>query len=90
MIGTFQLTTIPYLTFQGGKRAQIEAVRVKASARGRGLGREMLRWAIQRAKDKGCHLVQLTTNKQRDEAVRFYEPLGFKATHEGMKLYLDD
>lgn len=88
IMGTFQLTFIPNLTFQGGKRAQIEGVRVKHSARGRGIGREMFEWAIARAREKGCHLLQLTSNKQRAEAIRFYESLGFEASHEGMKLYL--
>ena len=88
VLGTFQLTFIPNLTFQGGKRAQVEGVRVRDSARGRGIGREMFLWAIARAREKGCHLLQLTSNKQRTDAIRFYESLGFQATHEGMKLYL--
>ena len=83
-----QLTLLPHLTFQGGWRAQIEGVRVAVDHRGRGLGREVLQWAIREADDQGCHLVQLTPNKKRDQARRFYESLGFEPTHEGMKLYL--
>lgn len=87
VLGTFQLTLIPYLTYRGGIRAQIEAVRVRADQRGQGLGEKLLRHAIARAQERGAHLVQLTTDKQRPEAARFYEKLGFRATHEGMKLH---
>lgn len=83
-----QLTFLPHLTFRGGWRAQIEGVRVAAAHRGRGEGGQLLQWAIERARERGCHLVQLTTNKSRGDALRFYESLGFEATHEGMKLYL--
>ena len=86
-IGTFQLTFIPYLTYQGGIRAQIEGVRVHKDYRGKGIGKWIFEWAIERAKGRGAHLLQLTTDKQRPEAIRFYESLGFKATHEGMKLH---
>lgn len=88
VIGTLQLTIIPHLAFGGGVRAQIEAVRVDSGYRGKGVGEHLFQWAIDQARDRGCHLVQLTTNKTRADAVRFYERLGFKATHEGMKLYL--
>lgn len=88
IVGTLQLTFLPYLTFQGGWRAQVEAVRVAENHRGQGLGRRLFEWAIEEAEQRGCHLVQLTTNKQREDARRFYESLGFEATHEGMKLYL--
>ena len=87
VIGTLQLTFIPYLTYQGGVRAQIEAVRVREDQRGMGLGEELFLWAIERARTKGAHLLQLTTDKQRPDAKRFYEKLGFKASHEGMKLH---
>ena len=87
IIGTLQLTFIPYLTYQGGVRAQIEAVRIKEDYRGQGLGEQLFRWAINRAEEKGAHLLQLTTDKKRPEAIKFYEKLGFKATHEGMKLH---
>ncbi len=88
VIGTLQLSFIPYLTYQGGVRAQIEAVRIKEDQRGKGLGEELFRWAIQRAKERGAHLLQLTTDKKRPDALRFYEKLGFTASHEGMKLQL--
>jgi GNAT superfamily N-acetyltransferase len=86
IIGTLQLTFIQYLTHQGGIRAQIESVRVRDDQRGKGIGEKMFQWAIHRAKQKGAHLVQLTSNKKRLDAIRFYERLGFTATHEGMKL----
>lgn len=86
IVGTFQLTFIQYLTHQGGMRAQIEAVRVNSAYRGKGIGSQLFRYAIDRAKEKGCYLVQLTTDKQRSRAIHFYESLGFVATHEGMKL----
>ncbi|MEM6764626.1 MAG: GNAT family N-acetyltransferase [Bacteroidota bacterium] len=87
VIGTFQLSFIPYLSYQGGIRAQIEAVRIRADYRGQGIGKEVLSWVIQRAKEKGAHLLQLTSNKQRSKAIRFYEQLGFISSHEGMKLH---
>lgn len=89
IIGTLQLSFIQYLTYQGGIRAQIEAVRIRSDQRGQGIGETLFKWAINRAKEKGAHLLQLTTDKQRPEAIRFYEQLGFKATHEGMKLHFD-
>jgi ribosomal protein S18 acetylase RimI-like enzyme len=88
VIGVLQITFTPYITHQGGWRATIEGVRTSASVRGRGVGTELIKWAIQRAEERGCHLVQLTTDKERPDALRFYERLGFKATHEGMKLKL--
>jgi ribosomal protein S18 acetylase RimI-like enzyme len=90
VVGTLQLTFIPSLTLVGGERAQIEAVRVSARHRGQGLGTAMLRWAIGRARERGCRLVQLTTDKRRPDALRLYESLGFRATHEGLKLRLND
>ncbi len=87
IIGTLQLSFIQYLTYQGGIRAQIEAVRIRKEMRGKGLGRQMFEWAINRVKKRDAHLLQLTTDKQRPEALKFYESLGFKATHEGMKLH---
>jgi GNAT superfamily N-acetyltransferase len=88
IVGTFQLTFIQYLTYQGGIRAQIEAVRVRADYRGQGLGTSIFQYAIGRAKARGAHLLQLTSDKQRPDAIRFYESLGFVASHEGMKLHL--
>jgi GNAT superfamily N-acetyltransferase len=86
--GTLQLTYIPGLSRMGAERAQIEGVRVAAAHRSRGLGREMIKWAIGQAKARGCRLVQLTSDKRRSDAIRFYESLGFEPTHEGMKLPL--
>ncbi|WP_280771614.1 GNAT family N-acetyltransferase [Salipaludibacillus daqingensis] len=88
IIGVEQITFTPYLTHQGGWRATIEGVRTTSSSRSKGIGTELIRWAIKRAKERGCHLVQLTTDKERPDALRFYEKLGFKATHEGLKLKL--
>jgi ribosomal protein S18 acetylase RimI-like enzyme len=89
VVGTLQVTFIPYLTFRGGWRAQVEAVRTASARRGEGLGGHLLAWAIDTAAGRGCHLIQLTTNADRDEARGFYERLGFEATHVGMKRYLD-
>jgi ribosomal protein S18 acetylase RimI-like enzyme len=86
VVGVQQITFTPYLTHQGGWRATIEGVRTSASVRGEGVGTKMIQWAIARAEERGCHLIQLTTDKQRPDALRFYERLGFKATHEGLKL----
>ena len=88
LVATFQLTFIPYLTYQGGIRAQIEAVRVKSTYRGQGVGTELFRYAMQRARERGAHVLQLTTDKKRPDAKRFYESLGFVDSHEGMKLHL--
>ena len=88
VIGVLQITFTPYITHQGGWRATIEGVRTSTSVRGKGVGTELIKWAIQRAEERGCHLVQLTTDKKRPDALRFYERLGFKATHEGLKLKL--
>jgi GNAT superfamily N-acetyltransferase len=89
IIGTLQLSFIPYLTYQGGVRAQVEAVRIKENVRGTGIGQRLFEWAIERAKEKGAHLLQLTTDKKRPDAIRFYEKLGFVASHEGMKIHFD-
>ena len=88
VVGVLQLTIIPYLTYQGGRRALIEGVRVAAGSRGHGVGKALVEWAVNGAREHGCHLVQLTTDKTRAAAKPFYEKLGFKATHEGMKLHL--
>ena len=85
VIGVLQITFIPGLTYQGGWRALIEGVRVDAATRSSGLGKALVEHAIERARERGCHLVQLTTDKTRPAAKRFYEALGFVATHEGMK-----
>ena len=87
IIGTLQLSFLQYLTYQGGIRAQIEAVRIREDQRGKGIGEKLFKWAIAESEKRGAHLIQLTTDKQRGEALRFYENLGFKASHEGMKLH---
>lgn len=89
VIGVQQITFTPYITHQGGWRATIEGVRASSSVRGKGIGSQLIHWAIERAKERGCHLVQLTTDKTREDALRFYERLGFQATHEGLKLKLE-
>jgi GNAT superfamily N-acetyltransferase len=88
VVATMQLSFIPGLARRGALRAQIEAVRVSEAYRGRGLGAAMISWAIDEARRRGCALVQLTTDKSRTNAHRFYERLGFVASHEGMKLAL--
>ena len=88
VVGTLQLSFLPHVVRRGGERAQIEAVRVASSHRGSGLGRELLTWAVEQARERGCALVQLTTDTSRPDAHRFYESLGFTASHLGMKLAL--
>lgn len=90
VVGVLQLTYIPYLTYQGSWRALVEGVRVSESYRAQGIGQQLFEWAIERARAKGCRMVQLTTDKARPEALRFYERLGFKASHEGMKLHFEN
>ncbi|MCG7490555.1 GNAT family N-acetyltransferase [Vibrio sp. Of14-4] len=88
VVGMLQVTYIPYLTYQGRWRALIEGVRISHDYRGEGLGQKMFEWAIEQAKVKGCHLVQLTSDKQRPRAIEFYKQLGFVDSHEGMKHHL--
>jgi GNAT superfamily N-acetyltransferase len=88
IIGTMQLSFIQYLTYRGGLRAQIEAVRIRKDKRGIGIGRMIFEWAENRAKERKAHLLQLTTDKKRPNAIKFYKNIGFKATHEGMKMHL--
>ena len=88
IIGSLQLTFTPSLSYQGSKRCTVESVRVDSKLRGQGIGREMMLWAIERAKEKGCLSIQLTTHNDRKDAHRFYENLGFKHSHAGMKLNL--
>lgn len=88
VIGTLHLMFIPSISFQGGLRAQIESVRVDGKYRGQGIGSEMMRWAVERARERDAHLIQLTTHRSREDAHRFYERLGFTRSHLGMKLSL--
>jgi GNAT superfamily N-acetyltransferase len=90
VVGTMQLSFLPGLARRGALRAQIEAVRVAESTRGSGLGAAMMTWAIEESRRRGCALVQLTSDKSRADAHRFYERLGFVASHEGMKLKLGE
>jgi GNAT superfamily N-acetyltransferase len=88
LAGTLQLTFVPGLSRHGTLRAQIEGVRVAAPWRGQGLGRAMIEWAVDAARRNGCGLVQLTSDKRRADAIRFYESMGFEPSHEGLKLPL--
>ncbi len=88
IIGFFQITYIPYLTYKGKWRALVEGVRVDKLYRNKGVGKELLLKSIDLAQKKECHLIQLTTDKARPEAISFYKSLGFIASHEGMKLHL--
>ena len=88
IIGTAQVDYLTCISYQGACRAQIENVRIDKNYRSQGLGQKFISAIIDKARNHGCHFVQLTTNKQRHAAKRFYEKLGFKASHEGMKLVL--
>jgi GNAT superfamily N-acetyltransferase len=88
VIGTLQLTIVPGLSHMGATRALIEAVRIHADERGSGLGSLLIEWAIDTSRHLDCRMVQLTSDKTRTDAHRFYERLGFSATHEGFKLRL--
>lgn len=89
IVGTLQLSVIPGLSRRGATRSIIEAVRVARSARGSGLGTELIEWAIEESRRLGCSLVQLTSDASRTDAHRFYERLGFTGSHLGFKLLLD-
>ncbi|MEV0327181.1 GNAT family N-acetyltransferase [Micromonospora echinospora] len=88
VVGCLQVTYIPGLGRHGAERALVESVRVRADRRGAGIGRALMTWVVDRARERGCALVQLTTDKRRANAHRFYVGLGFVASHEGMKLPL--
>ncbi len=88
IVGALQITFTPSISFQGGKRATVESVRVDEKYRGCGIGKELMLWAIERARRESCHILQLATNSDRADAHRFYENLGFKETHLGIKFYL--
>lgn len=88
VVGTLQLTFIPGLSRRAATRAQIEGVRVRSDQRGSGLGAELISWAIEEARARGCRLVQLTSDRTRTDAHRFYERLGYERSHEGFKKVL--
>jgi GNAT superfamily N-acetyltransferase len=88
IIGTLQLIFIPSISFQGGLRAQVESVRVDEALRNQGIGSELMKWAMDRARQRGAHILQLTTHQSRKDAHRFYERLGFSGSHLGMKISL--
>lgn len=88
VVGTFQLTVIPGLSRKGSLRGQIEGVRVRSDQRGTGLGGTLMNWAVDESRRRGCALVQLTSDQSRVDAHRFYERLGFTASHQGFKLAL--
>jgi GNAT superfamily N-acetyltransferase len=88
VIGTLHLMYLPSISYQGGTRAQVESVRVTKRLRGQGIGAEMMKWVIERARQRGCYLMQLTSHKSREAAHRFYERLGFTKSHIGMKIEL--
>ncbi|WP_444950453.1 GNAT family N-acetyltransferase [Micromonospora ureilytica] len=88
LVGCLQITYIPGLGRHGGERSLIESVRIRSDRRGQGLGRDLMIWTVDQARQRGCALVQLTTDKTREDAHRFYLSLGFVASHEGMKLAL--
>jgi GNAT superfamily N-acetyltransferase len=90
VVGTLQLTLLHHLSHRGAVRAQIEGVRVASSRRGTGIGHRLVEWSLTRARERGARQAQLSTDKTRVDAHRFYETLGFHATHEGMKLPLGD
>ncbi|MFD8193294.1 GNAT family N-acetyltransferase [Streptomyces wuyuanensis] len=87
-VGTLQLTVIPGLSRRGATRSIIEAVRIHADERGSGLGTQLIEWAVEESRRQGCRLVQLTSDVSRTDAHRFYERLGFEASHVGFKLVL--
>jgi GNAT superfamily N-acetyltransferase len=89
VVATLQLSYLPQLSHRGSERAQIESVRVASTRRGGGIGRALMQWALDAARERGCPTVQLTTNTRRHDAHRFYESLGFTASHVGMKRPLD-
>ncbi|MGW1063809.1 N-acetyltransferase family protein [Streptomyces aureus] len=88
VVGTLQLTVIPGLSRKGATRSVIEAVRIHADERGSGLGTELIEWAVAESRRQDCRLVQLTSDASRTDAHRFYERLGFEASHIGFKLPL--
>jgi GNAT superfamily N-acetyltransferase len=88
LVGTLHLIFLPSVSFQGGLRAQVESVRVDKRFQSQGIGSQMMKWTVERARQRGAHVIQLTTHQTRLDAHRFYERLGFKGSHLGMKLSL--
>ncbi|WP_128983722.1 GNAT family N-acetyltransferase [Streptomyces roseicoloratus] len=88
VVGTLQLTVIPGLSRRATIRSIIEGVRIHADERGSGLGSRLIEWAVEKSREEGCRLVQLTSDVTRTDAHRFYERLGFQASHVGFKLSL--
>lgn len=88
IIATFQLTLLHYLNRMGSSRVLLESVHVKESARNKGVGNQIIQWSVSWAKAQGANILQLTSDKQRPDAIRFYERHGFVASHEGFKLHL--
>jgi GNAT superfamily N-acetyltransferase len=88
VIGTLHLMFLPSVSFQGVLRAQVESVRVDKRFQSQGIGGELMKWSMERARQRGAHVIQLTTHQTRLDAHRFYERLGFKGSHLGMKLSL--
>lgn len=86
IVGVLQISFVYHLSFNGARRALIEGVHVSEKLRNQGIGQQMMEWAIQKAKEEGCRFIQLTSNKQRTDAHRFYTKLGFINSHEGFKL----
>lgn len=89
IVGTMQLTTLQYLSHVGGSVLQIESIHVASNTRSQGIGAKMMDFALEVGRKEGCHRMQLTTDKRRPDAHRFYERMGFQATHEGMKRVVD-
>jgi len=88
IVGVAQINFLTYLTYQGGTRAQIEGVRIHKDYRSQGIGKRLFQYLIALAQEQGCHLVQLTTDKSRPDALKFYENLGFEQSHIVLKLHL--
>ena len=88
VVGTMQLSFLPGIAFRGGWRGQIEAVRIAGELRGQGLGQQMIAWAVERFRERGCHMAQLTSMSTRIAAHRFYERMGWQKSHTGFKLKL--
>ena len=89
VVGTMQLSFLPGIAFRGGWRGQIEAVRVASDLRSQGIGRQMIEWAVERCRERGCRMAQLTSKLDRIDAHRFYERMGWKKSHAGFKLQLE-